>query len=480
MLRKVSMSVLVVAVMSASLCGQAGAGDGRLTLYGGVTRFADPASDSLVLVEFPFSLNRHEFEFYQPLTDDSLFYARIFAQIDLFGTNGAAIDSASTYFSACVKDCREASVGGYRLFNKLSLYLAPGVYSARLTVIDAVSKRRAEVFHSSFEVIPPVKNRVTFSDIYTAYDVRFIGDTLAGVDLRMVKNGFKVVPNPISTFSTDDSAVHLYTEVYNLSYYEDRTARIAVSLVVLDTDSIEYRNFGRRLLESTGTSAVITESFTIDGWLPGVYYARLILLDQESSQADTAYAPFQIVSEESLAAEKDQRSDPYDTLSLQMKERLVTYLLTPPEKTTLSRLGDRAKLNYLDQYWAEHDEYPETPEIENRLDLIERFEEANRLYSTNAEKTNGWFSHLGRVLLRYGRPSEIEDKTAEWVSSLPMQIWYYWEWEEGKFFLFADYRHDFDFTLVHSNVEGEIYDKDWQKAMDAGWIDIGFTPFGED
>ena len=480
-LRRVSISVLVLAVVSAWLCGQVGAGDDRLTLYGGITTFANPADDSLVLVEFPFSLNRHELEFYQPLTDDSLFYARVFAQIDLFGTNGVVIDSASTYFSVRVREPGEASVGGIRLFNKLSMYLTPGVYSARLTLIDAVSKRHAEVFHSSFEVIPPVKNRVTLSDVCTAYEVRFVGDTSNGVDLRMVKNGYKVVPNPISTFSADDLAVHLYAEAYNLSHFETRSTQVAVSLVVLNADSIEHQDFGRRLLESSGTSAVITDSFSIDGWAPGVYYARLIVLDQESSQADTASAPFQILSDELLAEAVKRRMsfDPYDTLSLQAKEKMVTYLLTPPEKQALSHLGDRGKSNYLDQYWKEHDEYPETPEIENRLDLIERFGEANRLYSTNVEKTNGWFSHLGRVLLKYGRPSEIEDKTAEWVNSLPMQFWYYWEWEEGKFFLFADYDYDFDFKLVHSNVDGEVYSKDWQQIIDAGWMDVGFNPFGE-
>ena len=90
-------------------------------------------------------------------------------------------------------------------------------------------------------------------------------------------------------------------------------------------------------------------------------------------------------------------------------------------------------------------------------------------------------SHLGRVLMKYGRPSKIEDKTAEWINALPMQIWYYWEWEEGKYFLFADKRFDFDFTLVHSNVDGEIYDKDWQAVIDAGWIDVGLiNPIEDD
>lgn len=446
----------------------------RLTLYGGMTQYANPAYDSVSLVEFSFSINRHELEFYQPLTGDSLYYARIFAQVDLYGTRGASVDSASTLFSVRVSDRKEASEAGYRLFNKVSMYIPPGMYSARLTVIDAASKAKADVFYSSFTVLPPVFGRVALSQICLAYDITPVSDTAAGG--RLVKNGFKIVPNPIATYSPDDHWIHLYAEAYNLTYEPSLTHRVELSLAALNEDSTLYKTLGTKSLQNAGTSAVVTDSIDISGWPTGVYFGRLIAFDEGTALADTAFAPFQIVSALELAKAREliRASDPYDTLSLQAREKLVAYHLTPAEKQALSRLGDRAKMNYLDEYWKEHDVFPETPEIENRLDLIGRFEDANRLYSTNAEKTNGWFSDLGRVLMQYGRPTEIEDKTAEWVSSLPMQMWYYWEWKEGKYFLFADERHDFDFRLVHSNVDGEIYDKNWQNIIDAGWIDVGF------
>lgn len=450
----------------------------RLTLYGGMTLYANPDYDSVSLAEFTFSINRHELEFYQPLTDDSLYYARIFAQIDLYGTRGTVIDSAATLFSVRVKDLEEASQADIRIFNKVSLYIPAGMYSAKLTVIDAASKTNAEVFYNSFTVLPPVVGRMALSEICLAYDITKVSDT-AAVDRRLVRNGFKIIPNPIATYSPDDQWIHLYAEAYNLSYESSKSHHLKLSLAALKADSTIYRLLGTKSAQNTGNSAVVTDSFDISGWPTGIYLGRLIALDEGTGGTDTAFAPFQIVSAIELAqARKEKRNfDPYDTLSLQSREHLVKYLLTPAESQALSGLGDRAKMNYLDEFWKQHDDYPETPEIENRLDLMERFEDANRLYSTNYEKTNGWYSHIGRVLLKYGRPSRIEDKTAEWVNSLPMQVWYYWEMDEGAYFLFADKRFDFDFWLVHSNVEGEIYDPDWQEVMDAGWFDdIGFNP----
>lgn len=449
----------------------------RLTLYGGMTQYANPAYDSVALVEFSFSIRRHELEFYQPMTGDSLYYARIFAQVDLYGTRGAVIDSAATLFSVRVKDREEASQAGIRLFNKVSMYIPPGMYSARLTVIDAASKTTAEVFYHSITVLPPVTNRVALSGICLAFGITPVSEEAEG-DRRLVKNGFKIIPNPISTYSLGDHWIYLYTEVYNLTYEPSQVHNVRFSLAVLNQDSSLHRSLGTTSAVNSGTSAVVTDSIDMSAWPTGVYIGRLIAFDEGTALADTGFAPFQIVSAVELAkARKKRRAfDPYDTLSLQSKERLVKYELTPPEKKALSSLGDRAKINYLDEYWKEHDEYPETPEIENRLALIELYQEANRLYSTNAEKTNGWLSHLGRVLMKYGHPTVIEDKTAEWVSALPMQMWFYWEWDEGKFFLFADNRHDFDFRLVHSNVDGEVYDQDWQDIIDAGWMDVGFNP----
>ena len=68
-----------------------------LTVYAGVTAYPNPAYDSLTLVEFPFSINRHELGFYRADSTSNDHFAYVFAQIILFDSTGLNFDSASTY-----------------------------------------------------------------------------------------------------------------------------------------------------------------------------------------------------------------------------------------------------------------------------------------------------------------------------------------------------------------------------------------------
>ena len=152
MIKRVLTALTIVFCLAVGLTAQEE--KAPLTVYSGAVKYNNPAFDSVVLVEFPFVLNRHEFEFFQPDTTDPNYYARIFAQVILLNVEGQAIDSATTYFSVKVPTLEEARKEGLKLFNKLSLIIKPGIYSSRLTVIDAVSKKEGEFFNGRLIVEP--------------------------------------------------------------------------------------------------------------------------------------------------------------------------------------------------------------------------------------------------------------------------------------------------------------------------------------
>jgi hypothetical protein len=189
----------------------------QLTVYSGLTIYNNPGYDSVALVEFPFSLNRHEFEFYRPDSSDPNLYARIFAQVDLFDSTGLPVDSASTFFSVRVSSRQEADLTSFRMFNRLALFAGPGPYSARLTVIDAVNKRTGEFHLEKFTVDPIEKRHITIGGTCLAYRLKYVGEQVEEANVRLVKNGFEVTPNPLSIFGTDDDVIHIYGEIYNLA-----------------------------------------------------------------------------------------------------------------------------------------------------------------------------------------------------------------------------------------------------------------------
>jgi len=439
----------------------------ELTVYAGVTTYPNPIYDSMVLVEFPFSLNRHELDFYRKDSSHADLYAYVFAQVNLFDTAGLAVDSVSTYFSVRVDSREEAALQGYRVFNRVVRLARPGRYSARLTVIDVASKRQGEFFLGDFVVDSIETERIVIGGVSLAYSLQYIGEDDSGPNSRLIKSGFKVIPNPVSIFSQeDDSVIYLYGEVYNLTYSKEVPSSCRLSFSAWSEDGSLFRHLGSEPLEKPDSSAVIAKSFEITGWPPGRYHLQIVALDHTTGEADTASVPLVILppKEVLLASLKPGSGDPYDTLSLDVKVNLAAYFLTPDQKATLTRLTDAGKLNFLDQYWRERDEDPSTSIVENRLELIERYAYCNRFFSADTGRTDGWATDRGRIYMTYGQWEEIDDRPAPLIGNA-YQIWYYHSIKEGKVFVFDDRTGNNDYRLVHSNVYGEIYSKEWEDRL---------------
>jgi len=440
-----------------------------LTVYSGAVVFADPQFDSVSLVEFPFSLNRNEFEFFRPEGEEQKLYSRIFAQVDLFNTLGTVVDSTTTYFSVRTNNRIESLQAGIKLFNKLALLVKPGIYSARVHVIDVVSKRSGEAFIDKIIVEPPLRNSISIGGPVMAFNIKPVIDTQS-VNMRLVRNNYYIIPNPVSMFSDKDSVIYIYYELYSLDYNAEKPSKLQLSYNVLRNDSL-YKSLGVRKVDMPGESAVLAESFQIENWPTDLYQLQIIATDLTSNKTDTSLNMFRILSSEevSLAIKKYQSNDPYDQLSLKQKLNLVTYIMDVQEKQALNRLTDEGKKNFLHQYWNDKNPKNRFGEDVTRKDLIAYYKFSNAHYSSNEDKSDGWHSDRGRILMSFGQWDELENR------EIPMkqdsyEVWWYYGHKEGKVFIFEDWRGFM--RLVHSNVEGEVFDKEWNEVLKSGMIDI--------
>ncbi|MCP4685816.1 MAG: GWxTD domain-containing protein [bacterium] len=438
----------------------------RLTVYAGATFFNDPELDSVILIEFPFTLNRHEFEFFRPDSSDSRYFARIFAEVILYGVDGLPADSARTYFSAVVPSLEEASVEGIKLFNSLVMIVRPGIYSARATVIDAVSKARGEFFYEKIIVEPALKDRISLGGKCLAYDITPAGNDPASEDNRLVKNGLLVLHNPLGIFGVEDTTAFFYGELYNLEYDSLAPSDFELAFKVLDESGSVHTDLGQKTTQKSGGTAVIAESFDIAGWPAGRYRLQIIATDLESLQSDTQQVAVTILTPEAVADvfEVEEINDPYDTLGLEVQQRLVRYMLTPVEKEAFESLNHRGKFNFLAQFWQDHDSDPSTKFNETRKEMHDRYMFANHSFSTSLESADGWRTDRGRIYLTYGPWEDRDDAQAPRVGN-PFVVWHYHSLREGSVFVFEDLQGFQDYTLVHSNVEGERYNKDWEDRL---------------
>ena len=443
-------------------------------IYGGVVQYDNPEYDSVAMLDFTYSVERRQFAFYHPDSTDKRFYARIFAQVDLIDSRGLVVDSASSLFSTSAMTLSDADKAGVRLFDRIQMFAKPGLYSARITVIDAASKRKGEVFIDKIVVEPAVANRIRIGGVCLAYRVRYVGNDARDVNPRLVRNGYEIIPNPLAVYSVADSTLAMYSEIYNLT---DSTVTdsdpLQIFYAVVGQDSAVVRPLGMQPLGRPGRSAAIAENLDIKGLPADNYKVRLIVVDPERNQVDTQFTAFSIMSPRSVQSSQPglAGNDPYDTLSFKAKVRLVTYILTPAERQTFESLNDSGKVNYLTQYWKEHNGSPNSKGNATRREMLRRYNFVNALFSNNMAMDNGWSTDRGRIYMTYGPWDERNQYPAPRTGN-PFEIWHYRSMKEGKVFVFEDISNTEDYKLVHSNVDGEVFNQAWQDRIELEGLDV--------
>lgn len=441
-----------------------------LAVRAGTVVFNRPEFDTLVLLEFPFALNRSEYTFFQPDSTLTAYAARIFAQVNIYDTLGGPVDSANTYFSTSVADSLEARRENYSLFHSLVLAVRPGVYSGRLTVIDVVSKREGEFKYGKINIAPPPRDRLVIGGASLAYQVRYDGAD-SETDHSVPRNGYRVLCNPDGLFSTKDTAVFVYAEAYNLDYRENLPGSFALSLAVLDDSGAVFRVLGTRTRVKSAPTAVIVESFDIGGWPEGAYVLEMKLVDSSVSQEVVRALPFGIIAPASVSALAAAIPDMQADVDLATQLNLARFLLTPDEKAALERLTDAGQLSFLRQYWQDRDPDPATSDNEYFRKILERYLYANNFFSTEEGQADGWKTDRGRVLIVYGPWDRLEDQIHP-KGDYPYQVWWYDQSRHDAVFVFVDDRGFGTFRLVHSTMPGEIYDEDWDQAIRAGFLEL--------
>lgn len=467
--RLIAIMALLTGCIFGGTAGYTQSLDSTLTLYVGKSTYPNPDYDSVVLVEFPFSLNRHELRF-QPLdSSDTRWYAFLVAQVNLFDTSGAPVDSNSILFPVQVDNKNDIGRKGLRVFNRITLLVKPGTYTAHVTVVDAFSKRKGEVSFEPFTVGPLVTDRIHIGGLSLAYAIDYVGDDPVYRNAQLIKNGYQIIPNPLAVWSKEDKKCYLYGEVYNLAYREGKKSKYSLLFTAYRENDGTLQFSDTRTVTKPGSTAVFVKVYDITLWPAGRYRLEVIAKDGSTKTADTASLQMTILPRKEVmqALTRPGGFDSYDTLRLEEKLHLVHYLLTPEEQNTLKRLSKEGKINFLKQFWEEHDENPATAVNEKRYEMVKRLEYCNRFFSTNEAKTNGWATDRGRIYMTYGPWDEIDDVQTPKVGN-PYQIWYYRAVKEGKVFVFEDKNGTHDYRLVHSNVYGEVYDPAWQDVINTG------------
>jgi len=462
--RSVLIFLIVVLVSSTVYAnGQSVSDKAGLTVSAGAAVFNNPAYDSVAIVEFLFSISRNQLGFLPSKTnEDSNIYAVVLAQVDLIGTEGFTVDSANTFFIVSARDSVDASTDDIKVFDKLSLAVKTGVYSARVTIVDGSSGRKGSYFLDKIIVEPPGRS-LHIGGHYWAYAATQHFDS-SKINTRLIKSGYYLLPNPLSIFSNRDTLIFLYTEIYNLMYFENSAFQLSLKVKDKFGDVTNLIQSERRT--NSGQTAVIVEAVKIKSWPTGLYEFSLHISDL--NQIDSANFLMRIISTEEVgfAIRKSFSNERYDTLSITDRVNLVTYELSRKQLSTLRQLTERGKEEFLRQFWIERKSQLSNSELESQEEILNRYVFVNERFSLPGLPNSGWKTDRGRIYMQFGQWDELDEHQSP-GNDEPFQIWYYHRLN-GKLFVFQDKRGDKEYNLVHSNVSGERYDPAWENRIKQG------------
>lgn len=429
--------------------------------------FNDPSLDSLALVEFPFTLNRHDFEF-APVQDEdgnTTWRANIHVQVKLFNTLGYPIDSAATSFGVVAKTQEESRREGIKLFNTLKMVVKPGIYTAHMEVYDLNNNAVGQSFFDKVLVESIDRRKLTIAGAGFAYHIAPVSDPETARRDPNVRNGYRVLSNPLGVFKATDTVAFLSAEIYNLS---DSAAPKALdmSFRILGAGDNLVQDFGHKIMDIPGPSVVIAESFDLIGIGHGLYTLEVIAHDLTADKADTTSIPLRIVDPAVAAAYAESVEDDIsDDMSLEKEMDLVYHLLEPNQLQQLRSLNPNGKRAFLDRFWRVQAVSTGLTLEEYRDTIKTRFDYTNKWFSNSlTEGDDGWLSDRGRIYIQYGPPEEIVDIQTP-VDGDPFVVWYYHSVREGTVFVFSDEDNDHEYRLVHSNAEKERYDYDWDLTL---------------
>lgn len=161
-----------------------------------------------------------------------------------------------------------------------------------------------------------------------------------------------------------------------------------------------------------------------------------------------------------------------DEESTQIEYEQLSYILSPIEKEEYSYLTElKAKQRALFKYWTNRDPNPNTKINEKFVEYQKLIDYANHYFAFGNKE--GWQTERGRIVLKYGMPTERVVYPSKGMDQKGAEEWLYAEIMGGVYFFFVDVMSNGNFTLVHSTMTGEIFNSAWFKQYKPAIEDDG-------
>jgi GWxTD domain-containing protein len=295
-------------------------------------------------------------------------------------------------------------------------------------------------------------------------------------DNIFVKSGYEYIPFVADYFPKQIDYLRFYTEVYNaaneLGPLEDFLVMFHIENYNTSKPIKDFSSFQKQKAQNVN---IIFKEISIRNLPTGNYYLVIELRDRENKQRLISKKFFQ---RQNVAIKQKQ----IDLTEIEVahtfvsnfvsKDTLAMYLsaLRPICDVSEDRFIDnqlqagnlRLMQQFFYNFWAIRNESnPEYAWSEYRqyLNIVEQ------RYANN--QNHGFDTDRGRVFLQYGPPNSIIEERNE-GGAYPYEIWHYYkiaDQTDKKFIFYNKSLLKNDYTLLHSNMKGELSNAVWEDEL---------------
>jgi len=286
------------------------------------------------------------------------------------------------------------------------------------------------------------------------------------------KSGYNFIPFISNFYPQTINKLTFYTEIYNSNKVLGNEEQYLVNYFIETSETDVPLNKYKRFVKQTANNVnIIFSEFIIEDLPSGNYNLVIEVRNRENELLTDKKVFF-------------QRSNPGRQLSIEdfstlnitnsfadkitSKDTLAAYIssLAPISSSTEKIFADnQLKISDLEQmqkfflyFWNKRDNlFPEKA----WLAYLKAVERVDREYGTRIYE--GYETDRGRVYLQYGLPNSITKADHE-PNSYPYEIWHYYKTDKKSNVKFVFIDTDLalnDYTLIHSDAIGEIYDPSW-------------------
>lgn len=336
-------------------------------------------------------------------------------------------------------------------------YVEAGEYILQVDIVDVNTNRRQRIKK-------PVSLEVFSTDELSISDITIASQVVKSeTENEFTKYGHDVVPNAERAFSPSAPMMYYYFETYGLS--GTGTYQMHTQVLSLNEDIVQ--DYPIQTKKMPGNSAVEWGGVNTAGLKSGIHKLKISMTDDSNAKTVSTLKTFYVLRPKSIKAnESSVTQTDYSSLTEQQVDdifKVVSIIMNKKERRLFKKSDLSGKQNVLTAFWDRNDPTPDTEENEYKTSFYERVQLANREYGSETDA--GWETDRGRVLIHYGRPSNVETHPSS-LDSKPWESWQYYGIEGGVQFIFVDRSGYGKYQLVHSTARDEVQDYEWQRYLD--------------